>query len=276
MLAYLDYEFRDSPELVSTYDELPLWSAPFGLVLLKEIELKPDLTVLDIGSGNGFPLVELAQRLGQSGKVFGLDPWANANQRAKQKIRDYEVSTAEIIQAVGEQIPFGGDRFDLIVSNLGINNWQNPNQVLQECFRVLKANGKLVLTTNLSGHWKEFYETFARTLAELERPDLTVKLKEHEAHRGTIESVLNLLQRNGFQVTHQVLDQFEMRFLDGSSFLRHHFIKMGFLDAWKKIVPEAEWQVVFAALEQNLNRLAAGRGCLELTVPIAYIEGSKK
>ncbi len=272
---YLDYEFRDSPEFVSTYDELPLWSAPFGLALLKNIELKPNQTVLDLSSGTGFLLFELAERLGESCKVFGLDPWTNANRRVREKIESYDVPNAEIVEGVGETMPFDSSRFDLIVSNLGLNNWQNPDQVLTECFRVLKADGKLVLTTNLFGHWKEFYQVFERTLTELGKPDLVAKLKHQEEHRATPESLASRLQHNSFQITRQVTDKFEMRFLDGSSFLRHHFIKLGFVGEWKEFVPPAERQAIFNVLETNLNRLAAEQGCLELTVPLAHVEANK-
>ena len=48
MTDYLSYQFTDSQEFVDTIDEVPLWSAAFGLLLLKHLELKPDLTVLDI------------------------------------------------------------------------------------------------------------------------------------------------------------------------------------------------------------------------------------
>jgi precorrin-6B methylase 2 len=52
------------PEAVSAYDELPLWSAMFGLLMLRHLELRRDMRVPDVGCGTGFPLLELAQRLG--------------------------------------------------------------------------------------------------------------------------------------------------------------------------------------------------------------------
>jgi hypothetical protein len=53
MLNYLSYKFEDSENFVNTFDELPLWSASFGFLMLKHLELKHNLTVVDIGSGAG-------------------------------------------------------------------------------------------------------------------------------------------------------------------------------------------------------------------------------
>ena len=90
MTEYLTYKLNDSEEFISTFDELPFWSASFGLLLFEHLELKPNLTVIDIGSGTGFPLFELAGRLGKSSKLYGVDHWKNANARAKQKIFNYD------------------------------------------------------------------------------------------------------------------------------------------------------------------------------------------
>ena len=67
-----------------------------------------------------------------------------------------------------------------------------------------------------------------------------------------------------------------MRFVDGSSLLRHHFIKIGFLDGWKSVVPSNQQEKVFTPLETKLNEAARERGELALTIPIAYIEAEKQ
>ena len=127
MTDYLKYKFNDSENFVNTFDELPLWSAPFGLLMLKHLELKPNLKVVDIGSGAGFPLLELASRLGNTCKLYGIDPWHNANNRAKEKIRNYGLTNVEIIECNAEQIPFEDNSIDLVVSNLGMNNFSHPD-----------------------------------------------------------------------------------------------------------------------------------------------------
>jgi len=271
---YLQYTFEDTPEFISTFDEMPLWSASFGLLLLKHLELRPNLVVVDIGSGAGFPLLELAQRLGASSKCYGIDPWVNANNRAKQKIRNYGVSNAEIIESSAGQLPFDNASVDLIVSNLGINNFDNPPKVFKECSRVLKPKGRLALTTNLNGHRQEFYAIFEETLAELGKTELMAGLKSEQEHRGTIESISRLYSNNGFTVRRYFEEQFEMKFVDGSAFLNHSFVKLGWLGAWKSLVPELEQVTVFRQLEGNLNVYVEKMGGLTLTVPMAYMEGT--
>jgi precorrin-6B methylase 2 len=71
----IDYQ---SPEFGDLYDELPLWSAPFGLLLLEQVALRPGMTILDVGAGTGFITIELAQRCGSNATV--LD--AHINRRA--------------------------------------------------------------------------------------------------------------------------------------------------------------------------------------------------
>ena len=68
MIEYLRLPPFDwnSPDYVVVFDEVPLWSAMFGALLLERIELQPHMTVLDLGCGAGFPLLELAGRLGRS------------------------------------------------------------------------------------------------------------------------------------------------------------------------------------------------------------------
>ena len=52
---YLSFtaDFAD-PTLVAVYDELPLWSALFGALLLRHVPLQRGATTLDLGCGTGF------------------------------------------------------------------------------------------------------------------------------------------------------------------------------------------------------------------------------
>lgn len=276
MTDYLSNIFKDDHEFINTFDELPLWSAHFGILLFKHLVLKSNITVVDIGSGAGFPLMELAERLGKSCKLYGVDPWTNANNRARQKIKNYGINNVEIIESTAEQMPFESNSVDLIVSNLGINNFEQPNVILKECGRILKSEGKLALTTNLNGHWIKFYNIFEETLKELGKHQLIVKLIEHQENRGTVKSVSTLFIENGFEVSRHFEEQFEMKFNDGSAFLNHHFIKLGWLKSWRDLLPKQELVKIFSALEKNLNEYSNKSEGLTLTVPMLFMEGKKE
>jgi arsenite methyltransferase len=274
MTDYLKYTFTDSPEMVSTFDEQPLWSAAFGLLLFKHLELKPNLTAVDIGSGAGFPLLELAERLGPSSRCYGVDPWHNANSRAKQKIKDYGLSHVQIIEESAEQLPFDDGTVDLIVSNLGINNFANPDRIFKECRRVLKTGGRLALTTNMNGHWQQFYDVFEGTLRELNKDGIIPALTAHQEHRGNAKSIARLFTANGFTVSKSIEDSFDMKFVDGTALLNHHFVKLGWLASWKELIPAGDHEMFFTHLEANLNKYAVAHQSLTLTVPMLYMEGT--
>jgi arsenite methyltransferase len=251
-----------SSDIVKAYDELPLWSAMFGLLLLEEVPFSNTKRVLDVGCGTGFPLIEIAERLGGDSEVHGIDPWAAALERAQEKIAIRGTRNAVVHEGTASALPFPDAHFDLIVSNLGVNNFDDRDAALAECRRVVRRGGTIALTTNLQGHMKEFYDVFSGLLDREGKR----KLRDHVRHRATVKSIAALLSAHGFEASRVVKRKGVMRFASGSALLSHHFIKLGFVDAWRNVAPDDE---VFRRLEERLNDV----GELRLTVPMAYIEG---
>jgi len=252
---------------VALYDELPLWSALAGQLLLEHVTLASRRSVLDLGCGTGFPLLELAERLGRGAHVVGLDPWAGALARARSKIDRWCVPNASIARGNGAAMPFEDGAFDLVVSNLGLNNFEDAEGALRECRRVLQPGGILGLSSNLVGHMRELYVAFARVLeAAGDRAGLE-RLRSHEAHRATVPSLGARLEAAGFRVTLVRECQAVMRFANAEALLEHHFIRMGFRPAWEEIAGEES----LAAVALELDR-TAGESGLSLTVPLAYLE----
>ena len=273
MLDYLGFQTDLSkPEVVAAYDELPLWSAMAGLLLLQHVPLGRGIRVLDVGCGTGFPAIELAERLGPAGTVCGIDTWGEALERARFKARVRGVSNLELTTGDAASLPYPDAHFDRIVSNVGINNFERPEAVLRECRRAARPAARLCLATNLQGHMKEFYEIFAATLRETGDARALESLGEHIRHRATVDGLAALFDRAGWRLARVREGSASMRFASGGALLSHYFIKLGFLDGWKGVVPEDRREEVFARLEKNLDRTSEGEGALELTIPLAYVE----
>jgi arsenite methyltransferase len=267
-------DYHDA-EIASAFDELSFWSSRFGQLLFRHIGIRGDIGILDLGFGTGFPLFELAHTFGRSCRVTGLDVWKEAIGRARLKRKVYDLPHVSIVEGDGAEQPFRDKAFDLIVSNLGINNFARPARVLAECFRVARPGARLVLTTNVVGHYKEFYSLLREVLQELDKAEHLARVSVQEAHRGTQQTICALLDEAGFVVARVITDQFQMRFLDGSAMLRHSLVRFGFLDGWRSIIQPEEEAEVFELLERRLNEASASEGELRMSVPMLYIEAEK-
>ena len=170
---------------------------------------------------------------------------------------------------------FKDNMFDLIVSNLGINNFDNAAAVFRECFRVAKPKTPIALTTNPEDHMKEFYQVLTETIIQLKLEHVPDKFEAHQKHRLSVKKVCHLLETAGFAISQTQQKSFSMRFLNGTAFLNHYFIKYAFMDGWKSIFPTDLLKPVFTQLEKNLNALAKKKNEFKVTIPIAYIEGEK-
>ncbi len=274
MLEYINLHVNpDDEKLISAIDELPLWSAPFGLKLLQTITMRSNCNILDIGCGTGFPLVELAQRFGKSSRVYGVDPWEKALERVNQKLRAYNIPNAIVQVGVAEKLPFPDSFFDLIVSNNGLNNVQDLGKSISECARVCKPGGEFTQTFNLDGSMIEFYNTFEEVLAQENMDDSIVKMKEHIYNkRRPVEEVVEILRDNHFTDIWVTKEKFDLRYTDGSAMLNHSFISHWFLPGWKELVPEDMLEKIFTLVEEKLNCIAKEKGELKLTIPFALID----
>jgi ubiquinone/menaquinone biosynthesis C-methylase UbiE len=274
MKEYLEHSFSsDDFELVSVIDELPLWSAPFGLKLLDTIELKPNINALDIGCGLGFPMIELAQRLGLSSNVYGIDPWERVLERVYLKINKLDIKNAAAIQGVAERLPFEDHFFGLIVSNNGINNVEDIKMSLAECYRVSKPGAQFVITLNLEYSMIEFYDVFKEILIANGLHEEVIKMKEQiYAKRKPLEETKASLDEAGFSIKSLQESSFQLRFSDGETMFNHYLIKYWFLDGWKSILEVDDLADIFEQVEDRLNEIAGVIGEIRLTIPYVTID----
>jgi arsenite methyltransferase len=273
MAKYLKRELNfNDPDFLSAIDDMSFWAAPFGLKLLTLVQYKKNIRALDIGFGSGFPLIELAMRLGPTCTIFGIDPWKAAMERTKFKMRYADVQNVELIEGVAEHMPFENNFFDLIVSNNGLNNVQDLSKTLNECSRVSRPGSQFVFTFNTNRTFAEFYDVFREVLRETGLKEFVEKVDDHiYEKRRPVAEYKKMLGQSHFHVNGLYEDEFDFRFSDATAMLNHFSMKI-FMAAWKELVPVEFRENVFKNIEQKLNMAAERRHGLSMNVPFVTID----
>ncbi|MDP2709046.1 MAG: arsenite methyltransferase [bacterium] len=134
---------------------------PTGMGNIKEGDV-----VLDLGSGAGFDCFLAAKKVGEAGRVIGVDLTQEMITRAKENAEKYNCNNVEFRLGDIEELPVKSDSIDVIISNCVINLAADKSKVFNEAFRVLKKGGKIynsdiVLLENLSDEQKGSDELIA-------------------------------------------------------------------------------------------------------------------
>lgn len=130
-------------ESASLYDEGGVFRES-GQRLVDLLDLQPGMRVLDITAGAGAVLLPAARRVGTTGKVTGIDIFANMLERTRQTAIRERLSNVELFKMDGGQLLFPKRSFDVVTCGFGV--FFLPVAGLDEMYRVCKPGGTIGLT----------------------------------------------------------------------------------------------------------------------------------
>jgi arsenite methyltransferase len=109
-------------------------------------DLNEGEVVLDLGSGGGIDVLLSAQRVGPTGKVYGLDMTDEMLELALRNKQEAGAENVEFLRGYIEAVPLPAETVDVVISNCVINLSTDKPSVFAEMFRILRRGGRIGVT----------------------------------------------------------------------------------------------------------------------------------
>ena len=174
---------------------------PVALASLRKGEI-----VLDLGSGAGFDCFLAARKVGKGGKVIGVDMTPEMIDKARENARKGKYQNVEFRLGEIENLPVADSLVDVVISNCVINLSPDKKRVFEEAFRVLKPNGRLmvsdiVLLKRLPEIIRKNVQAYIGCLSGAEKKDVYLKTIKNAGFE-----MVTVIEENFFPVENMAND----------------------------------------------------------------------
>jgi ubiquinone/menaquinone biosynthesis C-methylase UbiE len=139
---YKQHWIEVEPERRAAYDEILAYHPALD-PLFKPLELGPGMRLLDVGSGPGHTTLEMARRVGASGRVVGVDVNADFVAAATRRARAQGLNT-EFVRAAFPPLPFPDHSFERVLCKNVLEYVDSAADTMAEMARVA-APGAIVV-----------------------------------------------------------------------------------------------------------------------------------
>jgi ubiquinone/menaquinone biosynthesis C-methylase UbiE len=151
-------------------------------VMLRQLGVKPGMTVCDMGCGNGFHALKLARMVGPEGKVIGVDIQQEMLDMLHRRAEHAEIKNIQTIRGELHDPRLAPASCDLILMVDVYHEFSHPEHMLKAMREALKPTGRIALV--------EF---------RLEDPDVPIKL----LHKMSKAQIMKEYEPNGLKLVAQ-------------------------------------------------------------------------
>lgn len=121
------------------------WHSHITHRLVESAEIRPSQSILDIATGTGHVAIEVAQIVGNSGHVIGVDISSRMLEKARQKVTALNLKNIEFQFGDGENINFPRNSFDRILCANAFPLMRDKAATLKLWSQFLKPGGLIGL-----------------------------------------------------------------------------------------------------------------------------------
>jgi SAM-dependent methyltransferase len=134
---------QGGPRWVQRQQQLDTQINPLGLAAMQRAGVKAGEHVLDVGCGCGQTSLELAERVGPTGSVLGIDISQPMLARAQERQHELGLTNLEFVHADAQTYQCERERFDLIFSRFGVMFFADPVAAFANLSKMLRPAGRL-------------------------------------------------------------------------------------------------------------------------------------
>lgn len=101
---------------------------------------------VDLGSGRGTDVLRMAESVGDTGFVFGIDISDGMLEKARRNAEKFKVTNVRFVRSELEKLELPDKVADLVISNCTLNHAADKQSVWNEIHRILKKGGRFVIS----------------------------------------------------------------------------------------------------------------------------------